>query len=206
MFRKIFLFIIIILLTILFGTQQPQMLALPLGLLVYLLRGPIRLILRPLKLSLAYILTGWGLGLCIEVFAIWQNIQLPIEKRNLFNQDPSTDLLIAVGFYLVVSIVLYLFAKRYNFSKKAFIGITAFYAIVVEQLGAVFIMGLTNPFLWLYIALIYGVWTVAPYLLFQDRFSERRRPAFWIYPVMLALMWAASFTGSILGTLLSKMI
>lgn len=197
---------IILLMTVFLGVKQPQMLVLPLILFIYLSRGLIRRVLKPVNLPLVYILTGWILGMCVEIFAIWQNMKLPIGERKLFNQDPLLDLIIGAGFYLVVSIVLYYFVARYKFTKKSFIGITSFYAIVVEQLGIVFIAGFINPFLWVYVTLIYCTWTVTPYLLFHERFPERLSPSLKIYPIILIALWLASFLGSIVGTLMSKMV
>lgn len=206
MFKKIFLLLVVFLTSIFFAAKQPQMLVLPLMLFIYLLRGFIRRVSNSVNLAFLYVLTGWLLGICVEVFAVWQNMKLPLGERKLFNQDPGLDLVIAAGFYLIVSVTLYLFVRRYKFSKKSFITVTAFYAIVVEQLGAVFIAGLANPLLWVYVAIIYGVWTVTPYLLFYDRFPERRSLPIKVYPVLLLALWAASFIGSMVGTLLSKMI
>ncbi|MFA6270056.1 MAG: hypothetical protein WC657_02495 [Candidatus Paceibacterota bacterium] len=203
---KIILLILAVLLSFIFVFNQPQMLALPLGLFLYVFRYKIIDAFKNTNLSLAYILVGWFLGMTIELLAIWQNMSLPFGQRKLFNQDPILDLMVGAGFYFVVSIILYLFVQRYKFSKKIFLGITAFYAIVIEQLGVVFFAGLTNPLLWVYVAIVYGVWTVTPYLLFYDRFSERRSPSFWVYFMLLIVLWVASFIGSVLGTLLSRMI
>jgi hypothetical protein len=180
------------------------MLVVPFLLLVYISRNLLKGFFGLFPVSVAYVSIGFIFGMLVEVFAIWQNLPLPIGERKLFNPDPALDLIIAAGFYFVVSVTLYLFAKRYNFSKKSIIAVTAFYAIVIEQLGAVFVMGLANPFLWVYVAFVYATWTVTPYLLLRDRLPERPIPSFKVYPILLAALWVASFLGSIVGTLLSK--
>jgi hypothetical protein len=207
--RSAIYWITFVLLSIGFALGDPQLLVIPLGLLLYLLRRPLRAALGGLPVFPAYVLSGTLLGLLVETFAILNYFHDP-QNSHLFNLNPLIDLSIALGFYCVTTIAIYLVARRIEFGNTGFLICSAVYAIVIEQQGAILLNGLANPLLapliWLYVSVVYAVFTFGPYFLLKERFTERHPPHWWAYPLLLAAMWAAAFIGALIGTGLSKLI
>ena len=199
--------LIFVVLTFAFALTDPQMLVIPLGLFLYLVRNPMRAVLKRLPLSLAYVLLGTILGLLVEIFAILNYFHDP-KNSHLFSINPAVDLTIALGFYGVTTIAIYLIVRKIAFGNIGFLICTAIYAIVIEQQGAVLLMGiaapLLAPILWLYVSIVYTVFTWGTYAMLQERFSGRRPARWWAPLLLLAAMWAAAFIGAIIGTGLSK--
>jgi len=201
--------ITLVLLTVGFTLGDPQLLVIPLGLLLYLVRRPLRAALSHLPVFPAYVLSGTLLGLLVETFAILNYLHNP-QNSHLFNLNPLIDLSIALGFYCVTTIAIYLVARRIEFGNAGFLICSAIYAIVIEQQGTILLSGLAKPLLapliWLYVSIVYAVFTFGPYALLKERLTERHPPRWWAYPLLLAAMWAAAFIGALIGTGLSKLI
>lgn len=130
------------------------------------------------------------------------------KNSHLFSTSPAVDLTIALGFYCITTIAIYLIVRKIEFGNIGFLICSTIYAIVIEQQGAVLLMGITAPILapvfWLYVSLVYAVFTWGTYAMLQERFSGRRPARWWTYLLLLAAMWAAAFVGAIIGTGLSK--
>jgi len=201
--------IIVVVLTFVFSLIDPQLLVIPLGLLLYLMRVPLRAVLKYLPLSFAYVLFGTILGLLVEIFAILNYFHNP-KNSHLFSLNPTVDLTIALGFYCVTTIAIYLIVRKIEFGNIGFLICSAIYAIVIEQQGAVRLMGIANPILapifWLYVSIVYAVFTWGTYAMLQERFSARRPARWWAYLFLLAAMWTAAFVGALIGTGLSKVV
>ena len=201
--------LIFVALTFVFSLIDPQLLVIPLGILLYLMRAPLRAVLRSLPLALAYVLLGTLLGLLVEIFAILNYFHDP-KNSHLFSLNPAVDLTIALGFYGTTTIAIYLIVRKIEFRNIAFLVCSAIYAIVIEQQGAVLLLGIANPVLapiyWLYVSIVYAVFTWGTYATLQERFSARRPARWWAYPFLLAAMWAAAFVGALIGTGLAKIV
>jgi hypothetical protein len=205
--RTVFYWLIFVGLTILFVLVDPQLLVIPLGLLLYLLRVPLRALLNPLSLSFSYILLGTVLGMLIETFAILNYLHNPANSH-LFSTNLMIDLSIALGFYCITTTAIYLVVSRIKFGNIGFLICSAIYSIVIEQQGAILLQGIAVPLLapviWLYVSIVYAIFTWGTYAMLKERFSKRHSARWWAYPILVLVLWVSAFIGAVVGTGLSK--
>lgn len=170
---------------------NPMLLIFPMWIFTYLLRSPLRSLLKRLPLAVAYLGCGVVFGMLTELFAVVNNLSVPPEKRILLSPDPWLDLLYGFFYYFCVSLTWYILLRRYPYSKRAVFLLTGVYGIFTEELGQVFIRIFTVPVTGaLYaviIVFVYGIFAMLPLLLTEGRFEPTRRPNAFVRIVLAAV-------------------
>lgn len=195
--KKTFLVLISLGLVWLFAAKMPQALFLPLGVLLWTFRLGIRRQVEKLPAWLGFIGSAWLLGMCIEVFAIWQNLPVAYGRRLLFEQDPKQDLAVAAVFYLLFAVLWFGLLRRYAFTAPQALLIQALWSFV-EQRGAVLrqavAAGPAGLFLLLFVAGVYGTWIFFPtwftWEKFNQSFPNRPRPRWYHWVLALGALYA----------------
>ncbi len=147
------------------------------------------------KISSKYVAFGLAAGLFIEVLAILNSLKLVPEQRALFHPLPVPDLIIAVGYYAVLSIASYLILKKTSFSLKQVFVLGGIFGLIAEQHGAVLLGILAGNILGgIYVFLSYASFLAIPYLIFERDFARRKRekPVFASYPIVL-VYWGVAY-------------
>lgn len=175
-----------------------SILILPLIFLTYVFRKQLSRLTARLPLSLSFPLFTIVFGLCIETFAILENLHRPLAERILLSPYPLTDLFFGIFYYGLVGITWYLLLKRISFNKKDIFLLMGLVGIGTEQVGAIFlgaISSLGGFFLALIIASIYGTFPTLAYFLTEDRFNSLPRKkktllSYLIAACFLFIQWA----------------
>lgn len=113
-------------------------------------------------------LAGTFSGVLTESIAIFDNwVSYPIQK-SLFSQDPVTDLVVALVYYIALIIFWYFVLVRYNYSTLKIFMIGGVYGgIFSEQLGAVLLS--FNILAWTYAFLVHGSIIAISYVLIKHK-------------------------------------
>ena len=93
-------------------------------------------------------------GFAVEILAIIDNLPKPPEERILLNPDPIIDMYLATAYYSAFAIAWDLALHRVNFTHREVFIIAGSFGIIFEQTGAILLS--MNPFIWLYVFLVYG--------------------------------------------------
>ena len=146
-----------------------------------------------LKLSkeLKFLLFALVFGYLVEILAVIDNIPLPPEDRILLNSNPALDLYLALGYYLAFAIVWLLILRRYRFKFWEVFLIAGSFGILFEQTGRIFLS--FNPFLWLYVFLVYGSFQASTPVLAREEFSSAKELSVWKKVMVGALGEASAF-------------
>lgn len=198
-----------IVLAVVFALTDPQLLVVPLGILIFLVAGTIRKTLAKFPLVVAYIFTGTLFGVIVEICAML-NYANNASNNHLVSLDPATNLIITTFFYFLATIGVYIIVKKYSIQVAGLFGCAAFFSIMLEQQGQVFLAGIANPLFaplyWGYVAAVYSFFVVVPYWLLKDRFEQRQRPHWWTYPLLVIVMLVCSLLGFVIGEMVKRMV
>ena len=195
--KKVLLVFISLVLAWLFAAKMPQALFVPLGLLLWTFRFAIRQQVEKLPVWFGFMGSVWLLGMCIEVFAVWQNLPVAYGQRLLFEQDPKQDLAVAAVFYLLFAAVWFWLLRRYAFTPGQALFIQALWSLI-EQRGAVLrqavAAGPAGLFLLAFVAGVYGTWIFFPTWFTEGALSRgfptRVRPRWYHGALALGLLYA----------------
>jgi len=185
------------LILVLFGINDPMLLIFPMWIFTYLLKNKLILLLNRFPLPVAFIGAGVFFGLATEVFAILNNISVPLEQRILISPDPVLDLIYGFFYYLLLIFTWYILLRKIKYSKKEVFLITGLLGVFTEEGGQVFLRILSSPiegFLYaIIIMFVYGLFPMLAYLLCEERFENKQKNLFLRYGfaiVVLFLQWA----------------
>jgi hypothetical protein len=192
--RKLWILGIILLVL---GYWEPMTMIFPLWILVYLLRGPLIDIADRIQPYTAFLAFGILFGLLIEIFAILENLDKPLDERALFNPHPWIDLVLALYYYPLLILTWMLLLKKINYSKKEVFIITGLYGIVVEQMGVIVAIVISNPFgfiIGLFVVCVHGVFPMLALMLTEHRMPKERKETnikWWAFGLFcMFLQWA----------------
>lgn len=173
--------------------DSPQGLIYPMALLVYLLSGPIKVVLTGFPRSAAFILSGTTLGLMTEAFAIASNWDLPAAEKVLLHPSAAIDLLFGLFYYTMYMSTWYLLLRKIALSKTTVYISSAFFGALVEQGGGHIWNTVANPFwgipMLLIITSVYGIFPVLAYYLTETRFVDRTTQRWVHFPVIAASLF-----------------
>ena len=113
-------------------------------------------------------------GMITEVFAIVDNLPKPPGERILFNPNPMIDLYLALGYYSAFALMWSLTYYRFNFTHFSIFLIAGSFGLVFEQTGGILFS--LNPFIYLYVFLVYGSFQASTAALAN---TERREIVGW---------------------------
>lgn len=204
--KKIFYSVLSLVLAWLFAVKMPQALFIPLAILLWVFRaGFVRLVQR-FPAWLGFIGSTWLLGMVIEIFAVWQNLSVPVGRRLLFEQEPGKDLAVAAVFYLLFAVIWFFFLRRYAFTPRQALFMQVLWS-VVEQRGAVLKQSFqAGPFglvMLAFVAGVYGTWVFFPTLFtwekFNQRFPGRIQPRWYHMLLAVGILYAAIAVMILLG-------
>ncbi len=149
--------------------------------LVLYFRKPLRKLYEGIKINngVKFLIVETLFSLLVEGFVIIDNLPLPPDKRILFHPDPLMDLYLATGFYLAFAIGWKILLDRFDYDAKDVFILGGMFGIVIEQLGKIFLS--FNPFLWLYVFLVYGAIEAMGVVVAEDYFKNKERKSlpFW---------------------------
>ena len=112
---------------------------------------------KKIKLRNKYVFVGLVVGLIIESLAIISSMSRLPENRDLFHPDPIPDLILAIGFYIVLMLGSYFILKKYKFSLKQFFITGGIFGLIFEEHGVVLLKLLNGDILGgIYVILSYG--------------------------------------------------
>ena len=115
---KKLLLIVLGIILIIFGLNEPMILIFPMWIFTYLSKERLTNLLEKLPLWLSFIGTGILFGLLTEIFAIIENLSKPIDQRILLSGDPLTDIIYGFVYYLFVVLAWYLLLRKMRYSNK----------------------------------------------------------------------------------------
>ena len=186
MSRKKLLLIVLGIILIIFGLNEPMILIFPMWIFTYLSKERLTNLLVKLPLWLSFIGTGILFGLLTEIFAIIENLSKPIDQRILLSGDPLTDIIYGFVYYLFVVLAWYLLLRKMRYSNKDVFLITGIYGIFTEETGQVFLRIFTVPLFGILYAVIimfvYGIFPMLAHTLNEKRFSNRSYNLIKRYP------------------------
>jgi len=177
--------------------DSPQAYIYPMALFVYAARKPLSNFLWRFPRAVAFLGLGTLLGLITEVFATFSNINLPPEDKVLLHPVPAYDLLFGLFYYFLFMLAWYVLLRKFAFSKATvFIG-SGLFGALVEQGGMHLVNVIANPFwgsiMLLIIMSVYATFPTLTYLVTEDRFTDRLKPRWWQYGLIvpaLFVFWA----------------
>jgi len=145
------------------------------------------------KLSNKYVITGLIAGLIIEVLAIINSMKLAPADRALFHPDPIPDLILAVGYYVLLGIGSYILLRKNKFYVNEVFVLGGIFGLIVEQHGLVLLSVFAGNILGgIYVFLSYGAFLALPYLLYFNEFKGKRNSSKIMY-VKTLLIWAVFY-------------
>ncbi len=149
--------------------------------LVLFFKKPLRKLYDSIKINegIKFLITETFFSLLVEVLAIIDNLPLPPSDRILLNPYPLPDLYLATGFYLAFALWWKFLLDRYDYDAKEVFILGGIFGILIEQVGAIFLS--FNPFLWLYVFLVYGSIEAMGVVVAENHFKKRQRKhlPFW---------------------------
>ena len=174
---KYLLWFLGILLTVIGISGNPMLLIFPMWIFTYLLREPLRRLVRGVPLNVSFIGFGVFFGLLTEIFAIINNRSLPPEQRILLSPDPMLDLIYGLFYYSSDRHLVRPY-KGFTYSKTEVFVITGIYGILTEEMGQVFLRIFTVPVIGLFYAIIvsfvYGIFPMLAYMVSQEKLGEKK--------------------------------
>jgi len=181
-----------------FAVKMPQALFIPLAILLWSFREGVAGLVQKLPVGLGFIGSTWLLGMAIEIFAVWQNLPVPVGKRLLFEQEPRQDLAVAAVFYLLFAVIWFFLLKRYAFTPPQALLIQTVWS-AVEQRGAVLKQamqaGPAGLLMLAFVAGVYGTWVFFPTLFtwekFNQKFPGRIQPRWYHMLLAIGILYAA---------------
>lgn len=188
------------------------------GIVVYLLRNPLRRVFSFIPHPFGFIGLGIFFGLLTEGFAILDNLKRLPENRILIDADPMRDLFFGFFFYGFFILTWYVLLKRWRFSVWQVFALSGIFGILTEQFNpavggpVILLQAIMNPLLGipmaLLIASVYGTFPSIAYLLTKEKFSnERRKIRYQTYCIVLVsffVQWA--IYGNIVLPFLKKIL
>lgn len=142
----------------------------------------------------------------VEIFAWLESYLNRNPNPPLLHPQLFADLISAVGFYGSWVIAWLVLMKFFKYSLKEVFVIQGLYGIFIEQQGAVFLQGLTNPLgviWWVYVFLVYGSVIGIAYLPVRDEFFQEERSNHWIkYPLAFVFIFISTLVVSTVWTIL----
>lgn len=194
---KYLLWFLGILLTIIGVSGNPMLLIFPMWIFTYLLREPLRRMVRSVPFSVSFIGSGVFFGLLTEVFAIVNNRSLPPEQRILLSPDPILDLIYGLFYYSLLIATWYVLIRGFTYSKKEVFLLTGIYGIFTEEMGQVFMRIFTVPVTGLLYAIIvsfvYGIFPMLAYMVSEEKLGAKKSNViirFLIAAPVLFVEWA----------------
>ena len=186
-----------ILLTVIGISGNPMLLIFPMWIFTYLLREPLRRLVRGVPLSVSFIGSGVFFGLLTEVFAIINNRSLPPEQRILLSPDPMLDLIYGLFYYSLLIATWYVLIRGFTYSKKEVFLLTGIYGIFTEEMGQVFVRIFTVPVTGLLYAIIvsfvYGIFPMLAYMVSEEKLGAKKSNViirFLVAAPVLFVEWA----------------
>jgi hypothetical protein len=194
---KYLLWFLGILLTITGISGNPMLLIFPMWIFTYLLREPLRRMVRSVPFSVSFIGSGVFFGLLTEVFAIVNNRSLPPDQRILLSPDPILDLIYGLFYYSLLITTWYVLIKGFTYSKKEVFLLTGIYGIFTEEMGQVFVRIFTVPVTGLLYAIIvsfvYGIFPMLAYMVSEEKLGAKKSNVvirFLVAAPVLFVEWA----------------
>jgi hypothetical protein len=109
----------------------------------------------------------------------------------LFHPQLIPDLLLGIGFYSGWVLAWWLILRRWSFSILEVFVLQGLYGVVVEQDGAILLLGISQfplgMVFWVYVFLVYGSTMALAFLPFRASFPNQKS-SLWKYPALLLLM------------------
>jgi hypothetical protein len=196
--KKILLWSLGILLTVIGISGNPMLLIFPMWIFTSLTRERLRRLVRAVPLSVSFIGFGVFFGLLTEIFAIVNNRSLPPEKRILLSPDPVLDLIYGLFYYSLLIATWYVLIKAFTYSKTEVFVITGIYGILTEEVGQVLLRIFTVPVIGLLYAIIvsfvYGIFPMLAYMVSEEKFGPKKANVivrFLVAAPVLFVEWAA---------------
>ncbi len=175
---KYLLWFLGIVLTAVGVSDNPMLLIFPMWIFTYLLREPLRWMVRGVSSSVSFIGFGVFFGLLTEVFAIINNRSLPPEQRILLSPDPILDLVYGLFYYSLLIVTWYVLIMAFTYSKTEVFVITGIYGIFTEEVGQVFMRIFTVPVIGLLYAIVvsfvYGIFPMLAYMMSEEKLGAKR--------------------------------
>ena len=194
---KYLLWFLGILLTVIGISGNPMLLIFPMWIFTYLLREPLRRLVRGVPFSVSFIGSGVFFGLLTEVFAIVNNRSLPPEQRILLSPDPMLDLIYGLFYYSLLIATWYVLIRGFTYSKKEVFLLTGIYGIFTEEMGQVFVRIFTVPVTGLLYAIIvsfvYGIFPMLAYMVSEEKLGAKKSNViirFLVAAPVLFVEWA----------------
>lgn len=186
-----------VLLTVVGISGNPMLLIFPMWIFTYLIREPLKRLLRNVPLSVSFIGFGVFFGLLTEIFAIFNNRSLPPEQRILLSPDPVLDLVYGFFYYLLLIVTWYALIRGFRYSKKEVFLITGIYGVFTEEVGQVFVRIFTVPVVGLLYAVVvsfvYGIFPMLAYMVSEEKLGAKKANVivrFLVAAPVLFVEWA----------------
>lgn len=177
-FLKYLLWVLMIVWTAHGVSENPMLLIFPMWLVTYLLRQPLKRMVRHVPLSVSFIGFGIFFGLVTESLAIINNLSLPPEQRILLSPDPMLDLAYGLFYYTLLIVTWYVLIKAFTYSQTEVFIITGIYGILTEEVGQVFLriftVGVYGLLYAIIIAFVYGIFPMLAYMLSEEQLGPKR--------------------------------
>lgn len=186
-----------VVLTVVGISDAPMLLIFPMWIFTYLMREPLRKLLKDVPLSVSFIGFGVFFGLLTEIFAIVNNRSLPPEERILLSPDPVLDLVYGFFYYLLLIVTWYVLVRAFRYSKKEIFLITGILGIFTEEMGQVFVRIFAVPVVGLLYAIVvsfvYGIFPMLAYMVSEEKLGDKRGSLivrFLVAALALFVQWA----------------
>ena len=186
-----------VLLTVVGISGNPMLLIFPMWIFTYLIREPLKRLLRNVPLSVSFIGFGVFFGLLTEIFAIFNNRSLPPEQRILLSPDPGLDQVYGFFYYLLLIVTWYALIRGFRYSKKEVFLITGIYGVFTEEVGQVFVRIFTVPVVGLLYAVVvsfvYGIFPMLAYMVSEEKLGAKKANVivrFLVAAPVLFVEWA----------------
>ncbi len=161
------------------GIAGPMSLLFPLWIFTSLFREQLEDIFAHLPGSTGFLAAGIAYGMLIEIFAIVNSLDQPVEERVLLDGNPKNDLILGLLYYAFVIGCWYFLLRRVQFSAKDVFLITGVYGIVVEETGQVVLRMLAQPVTGTLYAIlvmfVYGLFPMLALVVTGKRFPANRQ-------------------------------
>ncbi len=185
---------VVLVLIVLLDIGGPMLLIFPLWIFTYLFREQLENILSKLPGSTGFVVAGITYGVLIEIFAIVNNLDRPVNERVLLDGDPKNDLILGVLYYAFVIVSWYLLLRKVRFSEREVFLITGIYGIIVEESGQVVLRMLEQPVLGtLYAVLVmfvYGLFPMLALMVAGRKFpADRKKGSAGMYALAVAVLF-----------------